>query len=340
MFRRASCGEQQIERLAEFVLVASSPKRDRDGYHYIYDPDHRQRPPAGLGKFYQTPKGWSTNPKYKLGQVPHQLSEQMTEGELQEYTKNNPVVPAQKKRSISEHKQSVISKFAHISESEIEVLEKLPEQFFAKVKPDSFRVVKSNEYALIPDRTGKRKSVILVKGDNNKKPGTIAHEFGHLILEQSGLLQNPEFIATAEKLFNEEFESTKNEINSRFKKVNGPDGKPIDDFFSHVFRNKGRGNYLPNKLNSVAVAIFGKDFKDCGHEKISELDGFLDSLFAVSRGNYGSGHKKGYIRDPKEKNNIHEFFANTMSAMVTRNQTMNRFFPKSMGFMGSSIKNA
>jgi hypothetical protein len=269
------------------------------------------------------------------------MSDQMTEGELQQYYKfMQPSVQQKTQRNISEHKKSVISKFSNISEAEIDALERLPEHLFSKVSPDRFRVLKSDMYALVPSRGAKRKDVILVKAENERSPSTIAHEFGHLILEHSNLLNNKEFVKTAEKLFMEEFENTKKDFNERFKKVTEADGKPITDFFSHVFRNNGRGNHVPSKLNNITVALFGKKIKDCKREKIDEMDTFLDSLLAVSHGDYGSGHKKGYIKERNENNHIHEFFANTMSAMVTGNQTMNRFFPKSMRFMNASVKTA
>lgn len=336
--RRLSCITDKLQRIAEFVLLATSPKQDRDGYHYIYDPDHRQRTPAGFGRFYKTPKGWSTNPKYQHGELPHSLSEGLTESEIEEYKKSNPIpVPASPKK-ISEHKQSVISKFSHVLESDIEALENLPEQLFSKVNPNRFRVLKGDNYALIPDRTGKRKHSILVKKDGSNNPNMLAHEFGHLILEESKLLENQDFVQKTKIVFAEELNDIKTEFNERFKKATDQENKPVGDVFYAVFKNNSAGNVTPKKVRTVIRALFGKGTNEVSADKLAEATMFLDGLQAISKGEYGWGHKKGYLKDSKERNDIHEFFANTVSHMSKPSSLMTRYFPKSMSFMISQFK--
>jgi len=336
--RRFSCVISKIERISEFVLKADSPKKDRNGYHYIYDPDHKQRPPSGYGRFYKTPKGWSTNPKYQYGILPHNLSEGMTEAEIAEYKQTNPIPEATQNKKISEHKRGVISKFSHIFESDIEALESLPEQLFSKVDPNRFRVLKGNSYALVPDRTGKRKHSIIVTKEGANDPRGLAHEFGHLVLEESKMLDNPDFVNNARTVFEEELNDIKTDFNTRFKNATDQEGKPVGDAFTAIFKNNGVGNVTPKKIRTIIRALFGKGANDVSSGKLEEVTTFLDSLQAVSKGEYGCGHKKGYLRDNNESNDIHEFFANTVSHMSKPNSLMIRYFPKSTSFMASQFK--
>jgi hypothetical protein len=343
--RRKAWITDKLQRIAELVLTAISPKQDRDGYHYLYDPDHTQRPPAGFGKFYKTPKGWSTNPKYQHGEFPYDMVKNLTESEL----KNVPLVKKQEKTNIApvaETKRKLIEKLSFVSENEIDAIERLPDSLFAPVKPETVECSKAKSNAIayeIGDGTGNVKTkydIHLNPDDVNEYASSksTVHEIAHLSLLSSPLRHDPEFLSNTTISLASEFMKFSSDFKARIKKISKGDDAKVNQDFDSIFKFKGRGDRYPKRLDNVSKALMGKQFKLLTEKEASDLGSFMDCVMCATEGEYGFGHNKNYMKEKGSNNNVHEFWAHVGEDYFSANPLIRRYFNNSISFIRKTME--
>ncbi len=344
MSRCTNRTESLIFRIADMVLSTNTPTRDTDGYHYFYDPDHTKRPPSGFGRFFKTPKGWSTNPKYQHGALPYDVVKNLTNDELKDYatvikTNDNPQLA-----QLGPSKRKLIEKLSFVGENDIEAVERLPDFLFVPINSDNVSCLKAKSCSIDYDR-GKgedntKYDIYLSINDGNEYTSSksVVHEIAHLSLLSSPLRNDPEFLSSTHISLTSEFFKFESDFKSRIKKLVKGDEEKTDKAFDILFKCKGRGDRVPKRLNNVSKALTGKPFKTLTQKEASDLGSFMDCLMCASDGEYGFGHSKRYMQEKDRNNPIHEFWAHIGEDYFSPNHLIKKHFDNSASFIRKTME--